>query len=228
MNTLAGEHEKLEFLGILLEEQIRLARVGWMYIGLYLIATAAPFTYLDCYAFDDDGLYGLFSFISWGFGYLLFVGLMQKGGYLAGGKQTGFGTYFALGIAIGVPVMLALVVLILPGLYLLMRWLPAYARALVTLDGVGNSMRWSWNETEPLQKQLSVAMAGPVLCYAASIGLLIAYELLYYHFDWTGYVVASIFWNSGVSLGVAWFTIFGIAAFGVINERNERHAEVFA
>ncbi len=168
---MASKPAESVFLASLLSEQVRLARAGWIYVVVYLVATTAPFIYLDLYAFDDDGLYGLLSFLSWGFGYLLFVALMQKGGHLTEGKQTGIGTYFAVGIAVGIPVVLALIVLILPGLYLLMRWLPAYARALLTLDGVGNSMRWSWNQTEPFQRQLSVAMIGPVLCYVASLGI---------------------------------------------------------
>jgi uncharacterized membrane protein (Fun14 family) len=164
----------------------------------------------------------------WGFGYLLFVGVMQKGGYLEDGKATGIGTYFALGIAIGIPAILAMVVLVLPGLYLWMRWLPAYSRALLSYDGIGNSMRWAWDRTERFQKPLFIGILLPASAYAVSLGAALGYDYFYESFDWSGYVAMVVVWNVTMSVGVAWMTIFGIAAYGLVTGRDGDAADSFA
>lgn len=222
-----AESRSLETLEFLFSEQKRLARAGWAYIAAYLIVCTGPYIYLDLYAYEKDGLYALLGLLSWALGYILFVGLMKKGGYLAGGKKTGIGTYFVLGVAIGIPVVLALVVFVLPGLYLLMRWLPAYSRALVTSDGFGNAMRWSWQNTEPFQKPLSLAMIAPLSGYGVSMGMWLGYDFFYDHFDWTAYVVAAVVWNGAMALGIAWLTTFGIAAFGMLTAQKSDLDAVF-
>lgn len=208
-------------------EQKRLAKSGWAYIAIYLVINTVPYIYLDLYAYDEDRQYGLLGLVSWALGYVLFVGLMQRGGLLFAGKQTGIGTYFALCIAIGIPVVLALFVLILPGLYLLMRWSPAYSRALVTTEGIGNAMRWSWEMTEPLQKPLALAMIAPVSAYAVSMAMMVPYEFYSDSLGWTGFVTITVIANVALSVGVAWITIFGIASYGLVDESARRLENVF-
>ncbi len=200
-------------------EQLRLLNASRLSILGYIILVTGAYWCLDMYAWESDRIYVLLGFLVWGLGYFLFLSIMQRGGYLVDGKATGIGTYFALSVAIGVPVAFGLIVLVVPGLYLLMRWLPAYSRALVTFDGVGNSMRWSWAQTEKMTKVLALATIGPVVCFGVSLGLGYAYEYLYEYFDWTEYGVASLAWNLAASMGTAWLTIVGVAAYGLI-KRN--------
>ena len=210
-----------DFHDQLVGEQFRIALVGKFYVFGFLLASTVPYVFLDIYYPEGTEYYGLFGMIVWALGYILFVGVMKNGGYLGAGKQTGVGTYFVLGMAVGLPVLLGLVLLILPGLYLLMRWLPSYSRALVTSDGVGKAMRWSWEATEPFQRQLGIALIGPLACYGASIAMILSYDAFYEHFDWAGYIAISILSNAVQSIGVAWFTILGVAAYGSISRPIE-------
>lgn len=205
-------------------EQKRLAWSSWPMIAAYIVVSTVAYAYLDLYAYESHALYGLVGVLMWGAGYFLFLTVMQRGGYLATGKKTGIGTYFALSVGISIFVGLALVFLILPGLYLLMRWLPAYSRALVTNDGVGNSMRWAWASTELFEQDLAIAMIGPTLCFAMTFGSWLIYAQYYEFIGWTGFGLASLVWNGSSAIALAWFTVLGVAAFGVLSARAQGSA----
>lgn len=209
-----------EFFGGLLAEQKSLVRRAPGFVASYILITTTAFVMLDVYAYDEVGLYSLISFLNWGLGYVLFLGLMQKGGLTPEGTRTGIGTYFALGIAINILVGLALVAFIIPGLYLLMRWLPAYSRALISFDGVGNSMRWSWAQTEPWQRPLSLGMMFPVLCFGVAFVIPATYFDLVEYVGDTEFALWAIFTNGGMSIGFAWLTVYSVAAFKLICDRT--------
>lgn len=209
--------EMWEFFGTLMAEQRKLVRKASAFLAAYILISTILYVLLDVYAHEKDSLYGLAGLLIWGLGYIMFLGVMQKGGLTTQGTKTGIGTYFALGIAIGIPVTLALIVLIIPGLYLLMRWIPAYSRALISYDGLGKAMRWSWDRTEPWQRPLGLALIFPVLLACTSIASEFLYITFYDYFDWTGFIMASIFWNGAVSLWLAWLTIYGVAAFKLLD-----------
>jgi hypothetical protein len=201
----------------LLAEQRALARKAPGFLLAYVVIATAIYVLLDVYAYEQGGLYGLAGMLVWGLGYVLFAGLMQNGGLTAGGVKTGIGTYFALGLAVSLFVGIGLVLLVLPGLYLLMRWLPAYSRALVSLDGVGNAMRWSWERTEPWQRPLSLGMLAPVLVIASSLVPDLVFATVE-DIGWTGYTLLSIAWNGAVSIGLAWLSVFGVAAYKLVRD----------
>ncbi len=201
-----------DFLRNLNREQKHLVMKAWPYVLGYIVLGSAPNTFLDIYYYDEAGAYVWAGFLDWALGYILLLVVMQKGGQFAHGKTSGIGTYFALGIATGIPVGLALVVLILPGVYLLMRWLPVYARALTSPNLIGNSLRWSWNATERFQRPLGIAMIGPVLCYGIAAGSLYLHD----GSSWTAYILSAVAANHAISLAHAWLTILGVAAFATL------------
>ncbi len=211
----------------LMGEQQRLARVGWAHITGYLVLSTAPYVYLDLFAFDENGLYSLAGVVSWALGYILLVGLMNVGGHLESGKRTGVGTYFVLGLAIGVPVVLGFVAFLLPGLYLLARWLPAYSRALASDAGIGDAMRWSWDKTSPFAWPFAISILFPLIAYAVSLGLAFGYEAWTDRLDQASYTVAVILWNVVMSVGMAWLTVAGVAAYGMLARREEGFGAVF-
>jgi hypothetical protein len=214
-----------QFFSNLMAEQKSLVRSAPGFVVSYILITTTIFVLLDVYAYEERGLYGLVSFLNWGLGYVLFLGLMQNGGLTPEGTRTGVGTYFALGIAISIPVGLALVVFIIPGLYLLMRWLPAYSRALISDDGVGNSMRWSWAQTEPWQRPLSLGMVFPVACLGASFAVPAIYSNFVEFVGDTEFALWSIFTNGAASIGFVWFTAYSVAAFKLICNQTAEGSE---
>ena len=207
-----------DFLRALNAEQKRVAFRAWVYVVGYLLLTTTPHTYLDFYHWDVYGAYVWVGFYEWAVTYLLLLIVMKNGEYFAQGKSSGIGTYFVLALVTGIAISLALIVFILPGLYLLMRWLPVYARALTAEEWVGQSMRWSWEATERFQKPLSLALLGLVLCYGISLAALFSYDKEVM----ASYQLAMIVMNLALNLAAAWFTVLGVAAFGMLRELGLR------
>lgn len=212
---------RANFLHDLNIEQKRIALRNLPYVLAYLALTAAPYIYFDIFLWDQDSLYFLAAFLGWAMGYVLLLFIMQRSGYFADGKESGVGVYFALGLSTGILIALALVVLILPGLYLLMRWLPVYARALTTEEWITQSMRWSWTATEPFQKPLAAALAGPVLFYGISLTAIYFYDAM-----GLSYEASVIIVHCAESVASAWLLILGVAAFGLLSETGHRRQEL--
>lgn len=206
------ESGSLQFLPALNAEQKRLWLKTWPIILGFVALWAGSYTALDVYASDNNRAYSLVGLLLWALEYLLLVIIMEKCGYFSNGKKSGVGTYVVLGMAKGIFIGLALVVLIVPGLYLMMRWLPAYARALTTDDWVGTSLRWSWDATENFQKPLAIGLIGPVACLA--IGLLLT--VFYFPDDWALDAAVLLVSNIMMSLGLVWLTVLGVACFGTL------------
>ena len=197
-------------------EQIRIAALGWPILLAYVIATSALYGYLDVYSMYDSGLYVLANLINWALGYLLLVSLMQRAGYFQAGKGSGVGTYFVLGILLVPAVLLGVVLLVIPGLYLLLRWLPAYADALVNGGSAMSALRRSWRSTKGSTLPLARAALAPIACFVISLGIVLMSEL-----EPTGLRNAMVVSaDIAVAIGIAWFTTLGIATFGVLGTDN--------
>lgn len=193
-------------------EQRRLASNGrWFLVG-YIALSTAICAVADIWFYDTSSVDFLMAVTGWALGYVLLVGLMQGGDYFSKGRSGGIGTYFVICLVTGIAISLALVVLILPGLYLMMRWIPVYARALTNEDWIGNNLRWSWAATEPYQMALSVGMVGPVLCY----GLAWLPFLAPAAFASVSFELEAVLVNLVLSIGIGWHTVLGIAALSVV------------
>jgi hypothetical protein len=208
--------ESREFLAGVNREQRKLARLTWPFLVGYVVLTSGFFMAFDLYAPDSAALYFWASMFAWAADYLLLVLLLQRGRLLRAGQGSGVGTFVVVGIATGLPIALGIIVLIVPGLYLLMRWLPVYARARVVDDWTGNSMRWSWRATEPFQKPLSIALIGPVLCYAGSYAPYVLDTLSMT----MSYEVAAVITDVFLPVGGAWLSVLGIAAYAMLTAVN--------
>lgn len=205
----------------LVAEQWRILREGRNWIILYVLATVGSYIYIDLYHYDANGLYVLIGLLVWAMGYILTISLLKNAGYIPDGLKSGVGTYFVLGIAIGLAILMAGVFFILPGMYLAMRWLPVFERALTSNDGAQGSMWWSWNSTEPVQFDLSRFSILPMLLIIVASLSPWVYDEFYDFFDWNGYVAYIVIYNLALQVGVAWFTVVGLAANAVLQGSDE-------
>lgn len=219
--------EELRFQIQLAAEQRRIFRFGKGWIALYLVSTVIPYIYLDLYLYEAEGLYVIFGLLVWAMGYILTIGLLKNAGHIPNGLRSGVGTYFVLGIATGLAILIAAVFFVLPGLYLAMRWLPVFGRALTSDDGAQGSMWWSWNSTEPVQTDLVRASMVPMLLFVGGTLSPWAYDEFYDYFDWNGYVAYTVVYNLALQVGVAWFTLVGLAANAVLQSKVEQLDTVF-
>lgn len=197
-------------------EQTRIAKRGapWL-IGFVVLATAI-YSLVDIYDPNTGGLFFISAIVVWVLGYILLVVLMRISGGADEVHSGGIAGYFGLGILTGIPIGIGLILLIVPGLYLLMRWLPAYARLQDTGEGVNDAMSWSWANTRPHQISLSIALLGPVSCYLGLFAVGFWQEMHWQNLSEPMFNAAIVAGNFFVTMSTAWLQILGVAAYRLI------------
>lgn len=209
------------------DEQARIARQSASPLLAYLVVSAAIYSVVDIFYYESGGLYFFSAFLVWGLGYALLIKLMQASARNGEAPKGGIGGYFALGVVASLAIGIGLIVLIIPGLYLLMRWLPAYARYYAAGSGVSEALGWSWAETEPYQKQLALALVGPLGVYCVIIGIIAGQELYMESWSDTGINLSLVVLNLVSSVAVAWLQLLGVATYRLIEQRNAEPLDVF-
>ncbi len=216
-----------DFSQRLWNQQISVAMSGWRWIWPYLAISILGYTWFDTFGYEFDGLYAAFSLFLWGLGFFLLLGLMKDGRAFRSGQMTGIGTYLGLSIVSGLAIALGILLFVLPGLYLAMRWIPAYPRALDSSNGITSALGWSWEKTRPHQQELVGAFAPVVGFYFAAISLIAIYELNWEAIDGVIYWLMVLGWNAALSLAVAWQTVLGVALYRELEGTGQEIAETF-
>ena len=120
MNTIGSD------LGIseIFQETLRVMResISWCLIYALPIIAIGVAVDLEIVPYWLDLLYVLAALI---LGYLLVKGMLQSEGVTNGQIDGGFGSYFIVALVAGIGVFLGFVLLIIPGIILMVRWMPA-------------------------------------------------------------------------------------------------------
>ncbi|WP_271077627.1 hypothetical protein [Aurantiacibacter sp. MUD61] len=210
-----------ERVSLIFEEAQRLVLAAWKSAAIYLAGVTA----LGVLADQDPEAIGmgfLLSGVQLGLGYFLLTQMIDKGG-LADRRSAGFGTYFGLTLLSGIAIAVGLVFLLIPGIFLFVRWAPLYPVGLVDGDGIGAAMGKSFEMTKPHFWPILVALL-PVtaLQFVFLIGYL-AIEPNYFTLP----LLISTFGNLGISAGLIGITAVCTAVFALLDNRNEKIAAVF-
>ena len=206
---------------IIAQETARLLRAGLPLVLVYLAVFTGGYVYFDTAALSSNSLYWVFALLDWGAMYLLFLELLRRSGRLESGLHAGIGTYFVLGIVTGIPIVLGLVALALPGIFLLTRWLPVFPRVFIAGGSIRDAMVWSWQNTERLIKPLLIAMIGPTLVMAVSVAAILHHDYVYLvDQDWEyspGYeLLNSLVGNFAMLSSIVWYTLLSISTYGFV------------
>jgi hypothetical protein len=211
---MEGGSTAATFAEILAREQVRLARLCWKWLALFFVLTSVPPIYLDLNYWWVDIAYVWVGFLSWAAGYLLLVVVMDRAEIR---RVSGVGTYFVITAITGTAILVGLIAFVLPAIFLLVRWLPTFVRCLSSEEWIGKSMRWSWNATEPFQKELALASLGPVAGFLTIALVSWAYDASGLEY-WRAYVAMSIGFHVIDCLAYAWLTVLGVAAYLAIEQ----------
>ena len=112
--------------------------------------------------------------------------------------------------------MLGLVVLVVPGIVLIVRWLPAYAILLSENTRVTEALGQSWERT---QSQFWPVLAAVLIVFAFGVGAAVLYALSDIA-PAVPFEVATIGGNFALSLISAVFTALGVAVYGLLAFRS--------
>ncbi|MEO1729945.1 MAG: hypothetical protein AAFR64_04335 [Pseudomonadota bacterium] len=215
----------------LIAEQKSIAARSWVYVFGFLVLSVVPYVVLDLFWYEETTPFFAVSFLSilLNFGFLHF--LLKDNFLYENGLQAGIFSFIGLSFLHTVPVILGWILLFLPGAYLALRWLPAFARLFASEDGVMASLGWSWEHTSGIVGALAGAFAGPVVLYAISICALV-FQGFYLEvapnadFE-TVFTSTTIISNVAMSAGLAWYTILGVAVYSLISGQSRRIERTF-
>ena len=204
-------------VGALLRETLALlAKSSWRAV-LALIVLTAFGTFMDVWAQRANIV---FSIVALAFQWWLTSFLLEQFGKDDPGR--GSGNIIGVSFVSGLAVLFGLVLFIIPGVILLVRWSIAVPIVLSEREGVSAALRESWHRTEghfwPILG-LFLVIYVPMLAYLLVIGVVTASS---------NSVVTSILANAGVSAGfvVGWHS--DVALFFASDPPAKRLQEVFA
>ncbi len=154
--------------------------------------------------------------------YYLLLGIVRKNG-LREGTITAGGTYFGIALLAALGTIFGFLLLIVPGVFLLIRWGPAYGYALVEGESVTQSFSSSMSDTAGHEWPILIAYLVPFGFYVIGLGALFAgYDQTFEMFE-----PFLILGNAVLYAGSVIFTAMGIAIFSLLNPAEESLTDVF-
>nr|WP_166174855.1 glycerophosphoryl diester phosphodiesterase membrane domain-containing protein [Altererythrobacter segetis] len=142
-------------------------------------------------------------------GYLLLDAMVRKTGLRSGKGEDTFLTFFGLSLLSGFAVLVGLILLIIPGLFLIARWSIAQPLVVARGDGVMQAFGESWERTRGNEFQILMAM---LALLALFIAIAIAGAALFEKTDIIGIVIGQV----GSSAISAASLAMGVALYGLI------------
>lgn len=210
-------------LGQIMDESARLARSAPWAALLYIVVLTALGSFID--QLDDVSAGNLmFGVVSFVLGYVLTIGLLRGGGLIPNGQAAGLGSYFGMSLLSALGITLGLLVLVIPGLVLFVRWAPAFGLVLGEGMGVSQALGKAWEQTGAHFWPLALALLPLV---AINLGAVAIY-LLAGAEDGSNSVPMSVLANSITSATGVAITVVGLAAYALLRDQSEDIANVFA
>lgn len=156
--------------------------------------------------------------------FLLLVVIMRTSGQLENGRPANALAYVLIYVVTAIAIVVGLILMIVPGLYLMLRFLPSLARA-VQDDGLSlDPVKWSWAATRQVQPQLAKALIGPVILLLITIGIQFHWSFVYMETEevWPSYELwMTVAANLIAILASAWLTILAVASCALLSDRAQ-------
>ncbi|GAB5347341.1 hypothetical protein [Alteriqipengyuania sp. 357] len=221
--ALASDASFGDRVGIIWNEAWRLLAAAPVDVAAYLLFTIIGVTLADLFAPEAGGTFAV-NFASLAAAFALTLRIVRKG--VEGGQRghRGFLTYLGISFLSGIAIALGLLLLIVPGLILWARWLPAYGYALGEGRGVTEALSDSWEATS--------GHVGPIIC-----------SMLVPSVIGPGAAMAVIFIAEGSGPAIWWSSLIanaliygwqaasiaiGLAVFSLLVRRDSELVDVFS
>jgi len=191
---------------------LELSALPTMIFVLALTAASLPITYVSVGSTAPLNVVGgqlLQSVVGIVCSYFLLVAMMRRTGLQSGADEDVFLPYLGMSILSALAVMLGMIALVLPGLFLMVRWSIAQPVIVARGGGVMASLAESWERTRG--NEFPIFMAALALLVPA-IAVIIAVRAFFEEGNLVGMVVSQLA-SSGIT---AVFLAMGVALYGLI------------
>jgi len=206
----------------ILEEGRRLIARTWLVAALYVIGGTTASTISDLPGWERGGSLASTA-VGLALGYMLVTTMVEKA-EVGRGNLAGFWAYFGLGIVTTLGIGLGVIALIIPGVFLWVRWSAAYGFLCVEGAGVMESLRSSFELTRGSFWQILVALLIPTVLALGAIAALVIWT----ETDGSVGLPASIGTNLAISVAGLLTTAIGLAVYSLKSHPSAQLDAVFA
>ena len=172
---------------------------------------------------DPDGFNGGEGVVTTIAGYYLLTAMLRNSGLLREKSAKGIWSYIGLGILSTLATILGFLLLIVPGVILLVRWLPAYGYLFCDNLPVTDALGKSWDRTRQNFSSLFVASVVPVFGFVAGFAAYVLSDGMSQEVYLSGIVVG----NLALSASGAVWTALGVAAYSLLEPPTGHLSDVF-
>jgi hypothetical protein len=178
---------------------------------------------LDQLSKDGSGTFFLSGLTALGAQYYVTRAALDRAGFLPEGRPGRFGSFWGMNILTGLAILVGCILLVLPGLYLLARWLIAAPVILAEDKTAGEGMRESWEMMGGSAWQAVGAVLVLYVCgFALALGPLLLFEV-----DSTPMAVQVVSYIVLFGTTVSgWLMAVGV--YAMVAQRHRSLEEVFA
>lgn len=155
--------------GDIIEEARRIGMTCLPTIAIFVVVMTALSATVDVMGWGLNGGDLLVNIIALVAGYLLLIEIIKASRLAPDGPTNGFGTYFGLGILTGLAIAFGFILLIVPGVFLLVRWSAIYGFAFAGGKGVTEAMGASWDATKEHFWPILLALLLPMAVYIVAL-----------------------------------------------------------
>lgn len=209
---------------MLADEALRIVRSAAGEAIAYVIVLAAASTALELFypAFSLGGGNLLISLLDFIIIYPLIRTFVARSGLRRDGMG-GFWTYLGTAILASLATFVGLLLLVIPGLVLVVRWAPAYGFVIAGKESVKDALGKAWDATSghswPILATILIPFAISIL--GGSLFFLAADEVGTMPLAWLAIANLLIFAGGLATIAV------GLAAYSLLSDRSAEIAEVF-
>ncbi|MEM8725550.1 MAG: hypothetical protein AAGE86_08515, partial [Pseudomonadota bacterium] len=167
--------------------------------------------------------------------YFLHIVMLQRGGLMERGAQGGFGKFLGMSLISGVAILFGLALLILPGLYLMIRWLPAAGFVLAEGRYPTDALANSWSATKEAVQPAMVALVVPFAMLLVPAAIIMADDLAivldttspFAELDNDTYYAGVLALYIVSTIGNTAIYVLGLALYSILRERPATLTDVF-
>lgn len=195
-------------------------------VGFTIISTTAD--YADAFSDDGSNRFLLLNIATIAAEYFLFLFLMRSTGMLASPLKRGFGTYFLQLLVKQLAIIFGVLLLLIPGLIMAIRWLPSYAYVVGQGLSAIPAMDRSWTVTKPHFWGLATVAVFPIIGYVLGIGVYLIPEFYPELYDEQMFVWVSLVANGLLCTASAVWILLGVAFYSIMENGMRGASDVFA
>jgi hypothetical protein len=190
---------------------------------LFIGVTAGLGIAIDLAGMVESGVNLIVNIATIALGYVMTSAMLRRTGLAPDGLANGFRTYFGISLLGGAATLLGLLLLIVPGIVLLVRWAPAMGFGLASGRSATESLGDSWHATKGHFWPILIALLIPAGLFIAGMAIYLGPLAMSDEIGVIPIVVGNLLMMAASVASAA----IGVAVYGLLVTASARYGDVF-